>query len=166
MFFSCSFFNYFGKLIHYQGEHKYLEVVWYKQGVFLSVKWATERQKIRQEDRFFFTFSAQFPLLFPPRRPLSVECAEYAFHRQAVKSAIGKKKQERGRRKERTLLPCCTTMSKDGVTIQKTSSPSFFHFSTLTSRNTATFITRFLGPHLGYPLWRWGKKSCCKVCLS
>lgn len=46
----------------------------------LCVQWTTEKQRERGET-FFYTFCT-ISFLFPPLRPLSAECAEFAFHGQ------------------------------------------------------------------------------------
>lgn len=72
------------------------------------VKWTTKRQRKRGET-FFYTFCT-ISFLFPPLRPLSTECAEYAFHGQeALEPARTENREkrhkagEKGRERERNV---------------------------------------------------------------
>lgn len=73
------------------------------------VKWTTKRQRKRGET-FFYTFCT-ISFLFPPLRPLSTECAEYAFHGQeALEPARTENREkrhkagEKGREREREMF--------------------------------------------------------------
>ena len=92
-----------------------------------------QRGREKEKERLIFYTFCTISSLFPPWRPLSAECAEYAFHGQeAVEPArtkkYEKKKVEREREGETLHLLSSTAIQKDGVITQKTSPPCFFTF--------------------------------------
>lgn len=82
-----------------------------KQGVFLCVKSATERQSQRRD--WFFTLSAQFPLYFLPEDPclqnvqsmLSMDRRLWNLPEQKNMKRERARERERGRNEEMLLLP-------------------------------------------------------------
>lgn len=106
------------------------------------VKWTTKKQRKRGET-FFYTFCT-ISFLFPPLRPLSTECAEYAFHGQEAlerartenrekRHKAGEKQRERER--EIFLLSLVLQYRKMDLLPRK---PHWFLFFSLSwsSRNT------------------------------
>lgn len=91
-----------------------------------------QRGREREKERLIFYTFCTISSLFPPWRPLSAECAEYAFHGQeAMEPARTKKYEKKGRERERERNappPSCIAIQKDGIITQKTSPPCFFTF--------------------------------------
>lgn len=132
----------------------------WKQGVVLCVKWATDRQRKREgETDFFYTFCT-ISSLFPPWRPLSAECAEYAFHGQEAMEPARTKKiwKKKGREKRSSSLLHCNT-ERWSYYPENLTTLFFSLFIPEFPEHWATITTRILGPHTGYPLWRWGRRK-------
>lgn len=86
-----------------------------------------EEQK-KKERRIFYTFCT-ISSLFPPWRPLSAECAEYAFHRQeAMEPARTKKLLKKGQTEKRLLLPLILQYRKMELLPRKPHHLVFFTF--------------------------------------
>lgn len=103
------------------------------------LKWTKQRKR---GETFFYTFCT-ISSLFPPLRPLSAECAEYAFHGQeAVELARrenSKKKTQSWREREREK--CSSFLSNCNIERwiyypENLTDFSFFFFSSRSSRNT------------------------------
>lgn len=94
------------------------------------VKWTTKRQR-KSGETFFYTFCT-ISFLFPPLRPLSTECAEYAFHGQeALEPARTENREkrhnagEKGREREMFLLSLVLQYRKMDLLPRK---PHWFFF--------------------------------------
>lgn len=127
------------------------------------VKWTTKRQRKRGET-FFYTFCT-ISFLFPPLRPLSTECAEYAFHGQEAlepartenrekRHKAGEKGREREKEKCSFFLLYCNI---ERWIYYPENLTDFFFFILEFPEHRATITTRILGPCSSSPLWRWEK---------
>lgn len=128
------------------------------RGLF-CIKWTTERQRKRGET-FFYTFCT-ISFLFPPLRPLSTECAEYAFHGQeALEPARTQNREkrhkagEKERERKMFLLSLVLQYRKMDLLPRKPQWIFFFFIPEFPEHRT-TIMTRILGPCSSYPFWRW-----------
>lgn len=103
------------------------------------LKWTKQRKR---GETFFYTFCT-ISSLFPPLRPLSAECAEYAFHGQeAVELARRENSEkrhkagEKGREREMFLLSLKLQYRKMDLLPRKPHRFLFFFFLPWSSRNT------------------------------
>lgn len=104
------------------------------------VKWTAEKHRKRGET-FFYTFCT-ISFLFPPLRPLSAECAEYAFHGQedlepARTEERGKKRHKAGEKgREGNVPPFSHCNIERWIYYPENLTDFFFFFKSRSSRNT------------------------------
>lgn len=132
----------------------------------------TTKKRSKRGETFFYTFCT-ISFLFPPLRPLSTECAEYAFHGQeALEPARTENREkrhkagEKGKEREMFLLSLILQYRKMDLLPRK---PHWFFFSFFIlefPEHRATITTRILGPCSSYPLWRWERGEKKKVLLA
>lgn len=116
-----------------------------------------EREKGRL---IFFTLSAQFPLYFLPEDPCLQNVQSMLSMDRRLWNLPEQKKYEKkkGREKRSSSLLHCNT-ERWSYYPENLTTLFFSLFIPEFPEHWATITTRILGPHTGYPLWRWGRRK-------